>query len=363
MQRGVAVRPTLQTVADAVGVSRSTVSNAYGRPDQLSPELREKIFEAARRLGYSGPDPVARSLRRRRAGAIGVLFTATLSYAFTDPYAVQFLRGLAESAQRQETGLLLVPQSLEDEEAAVGAVRNAAVDGFCVYCMPDWHPSLDAIQVRGLPVVSGQRRATDSPDTLYVGVDEAGSTRIAGRHITRLGHRRVAVIGDYLSHDGSTRPVTVPTPDDVPYFVSRERLRGYHDAFREAGIDWADVAAVNADANSRAAGAAAAAHVLDRAPRPTAVVAFTDLLALGVLDALAARGLRPGHDVSVVGFDDIPEAAAASLTTVRQPAVERGRVTGQLLLDPPDNPAERHVVLPTELVVRASTGPAPTRSE
>jgi DNA-binding LacI/PurR family transcriptional regulator len=356
------MRPTLQTVADAVGVSRSTVSNAYGRPDQLSPELRDKILEAARRLGYAGPDPMARSLRRRRAGAIGVLFTATLSYAFTDPYAVQFLRGLAESAQRYGTGLLLVPQSLDDEPAAVGAVQNAAVDGFCVYCMPDWHPSLDAIQARGLPIVSGQRREKDGPDVWYVGVDEAASTRVAGEHLVRLGHRRVAVVADYLSHRLSTGPLTLSDPDDVPYFVSRERLRGYHDAFLEAGLDWGEVITVNAATNSREDGVAAAAYALDRAPRPTAVVAITDLLALGVLDALAARGLRAGRDVSVVGFDDIPEAAAASLTTVRQPAVDRGRVTGELLLDPPDHPAERRVVLPTELVVRASTGPTPTGS-
>lgn len=357
------MRPTLQTVADAVGVSRSTVSNAYGRPDQLSLDLRERIFETARLLGYSGPDPKARSLRRGRVGAIGVLFTASLSYAFTDPYALQFLRGLAESAQEQEAGLLLVPQSLEDEEAAVAAVRNAVVDGFCVYCMPDWHPSLDAIEARGLPIVSGQRRQHDSPETMYVGVDEARSTRLAGEHLARLGHRRVAVIADYLTLEPFTGPVQLSTPDDAPYFLSRERLRGYHDAFRAAGIDWSSVATIGAVGNSREAGAAAAAHVLDRAPRPTAVVAITDLLALGVLDAMDARGLRPGHDISVIGFDDIPEAATAHLTTVRQPAVERGRTTGRLLFNPPTERADRHVVLPTELIVRASTGPAPTGSE
>src|SRR5690606_24680418 len=97
-----AVRPTLQTVADAVGVSRSTVSNAYSNPDQLSAELREKIFEVARKIGYPGPNPAARSLRRGRAGAIGVLFTDSLPYAFTDPYAVQYLRGVSEAAERYD---------------------------------------------------------------------------------------------------------------------------------------------------------------------------------------------------------------------------------------------------------------------
>jgi DNA-binding LacI/PurR family transcriptional regulator len=91
------------------------------------------------------------------------------------------------------------------------------------------------------------------------------------------------------------------------------------------------------------------------------VVAFSDILALGASAALTARGLRPGHDVSVIGFDDIPEAAQASLTTIRQPAAERGRLSGQLLLDPPKDPAGRQVVLPTELIVRDSTCPAVTK--
>jgi DNA-binding LacI/PurR family transcriptional regulator len=351
------MRPTLQTVADAVGVSRSTVSNAYSRPDQLSPDLRERILDAARRVGYAGPDPTARSLRRGRAGALGVLFTASLPYAFTDPYAVQFLRGVAESVQGQETGLLLVPQSLDDEPTAVRAVDNAAVDGFCVFCLPDWHPSWAAIQARGLPVVSAQRRGADGPDALFVGIDEAAATRTAGRHLTRLGHRRVAIVGDHLAA-GPTGPVTLPTPEDAGYYSSRERLRGYHDALASAGVDWAGVTTVNTDVNSKHAGAQAAAYLLDQPDPPTAVVAFSDILALGVLDALAARGLRPGHDVSVIGFDDIPEAAQASLTTVRQPAAERGRLSGRLLLDPPKDPAGRQIVLPAELVVRDSTRPA-----
>ena len=351
------MRPTLQTVADAIGVSRSTVSNAYSRPDQLSPQLRRRILDAAQRVGYAGPDPTARSLRRGRAGAVGVLFTASLPYAFTDPYAVQFLRGLAESVQGGETGLLLVPQTLDDERTAVRAVNNAAVDGFCIFCMPDWHPSLAAIQARGLPVVSGQRRPADGPETLFVGIDEAEATRAAGRHLTRLGHRRVAIVGDHLLA-GPTRPVALTSPDDVAYYGSRERLRGYYDTLREAGVDWADVTTISTDVNSREAGAAAAAYLLDQAHPPTAVAAFSDILALGVLEALTARGLRPGHDVSVIGFDDIPEAGLASLTTVRQPAAQRGRLSGQLLLDPPADPADRQIVLPTELVVRESTRPA-----
>ncbi|MEO3817139.1 LacI family DNA-binding transcriptional regulator [Plantactinospora sp. B24E8] len=350
-------KPTLQTVADAVGVSRSTVSNAYSRPDQLSPELRRRIHDAARQLGYPGPDPTARSLRRGRVGSIGVLFTSALSYAFTDPYAVQFLRGVAETAERYASNLLLVPISEADEEAAVRAVHNASVDGFCVYCVPAWHGALAATRSRGLPVVAAERPAEVTPDAMYVGIDESAAARAVGEHVARLGHRRIAVVSDFLVAERRTGPVALDGPTAIRYDVTRERLRGFLAGLSGAGVGWSDLLLVNASANSRTEGAYAAAYALDRSDPPTAVLAVTDLLALGVLDAVTARGLRPGRDVSVTGFDDIPEAAAAALTTVRQPAVEKGRIAGGLLLDPPDDGSARQVLLPTELVRRASTGP------
>jgi DNA-binding LacI/PurR family transcriptional regulator len=351
------MRATLQTVADAIGVSRSTVSNAYSRPDQLSPELRERIFEAARQLGYSGPHPAARSLRKGRVGAIGVLFSATLSYAFTDPYAVQFLRGLAETAERHDTGLLLMPLS-GDHESATAAVQNAVVDGFCVYCLPDWDEAYAGLRLRRLPVVSADAQAQADPQAKFVGIDESAATREAGRHLAALGHRHIGVIADWIVPERVTRPVRLEAPEDVPYYVSRERLAGYRDAFADIDVPWHDLSLVNAAQNSRQAAAAAAAHLLDRAPRVTAIVAVSDILALGVLDALQARGLQAGRDVSVIGFDDIPDAAAMGLTTIRQPAMEKGRIAGALLLDPPASEADSRVLLPTELIVRASTGPA-----
>ena len=100
---------TLASLAAELGVSRTTVSNAYNRPDQLSPELRRRVLDTARRLGYPGPDPVARSLRTRKAGAVGLLLTENLSYAFRDPAAIGFLEGLALACEDAGTGLLLVP--------------------------------------------------------------------------------------------------------------------------------------------------------------------------------------------------------------------------------------------------------------
>jgi len=349
---------TLQTVADAVGVSRSTVSNAYSRPDQLSAELRAKIFEAAERMGYPGPNPAARSLRSGKIGAIGVLLTNRLSDAFTDPYTVAFLRGLSEAAERHETSLQLIPLP-EDSEAARRSVGSASVDAFCVYCVPDWYGALEVVRSRALPLVGGEDPEGTQPGECHVGIDERGSAYQIGRHLADLGHRRVAVIGHWAVSDPANGIVTVDAPEQLQSFVARERIRGFRDAFAEVGVDWKDLLLINVTETDRAALGRAAGYALDRKDRVTAVLATTDVVALGVLAALRDRGLRPGREVSVTGFDDIPEAAATGLTTVAQPSVERGRLSGQMLLDPPKDPAARHHVLPTTLMIRATTGPVP----
>jgi DNA-binding LacI/PurR family transcriptional regulator len=349
-------RATLQTVADEVGVSRTTVSNAYGRPDQLNKALRERILEAAQRLGYPGPDATARSLRRGRAGAIGLVFTETLSYAFADPYSVGFLRGVAEVAEASGTGLLLIPMppGTGDPETAVG---NAVVDGFCLYCVPGGHPAKELIRARGLPMVTTDE--SDDPGIPYVGIDERASARLAAEHIARLGHRRVAVMVDHVTGPGTSGPATYEEQLASDCADLRGRLAGYRDALAEAGVGWESVRVVAAGRNSRTAAAAASTHFLDVADRPTAVLAIGDVLALGVLDACEQRGLAAGRDISVVGFDDVPEAGRARLTTVRQPMGEKGRIAGRLLLEPPREEKAPRIKLPTELVVRTTTGPAP----
>lgn len=345
---------TLKTVAAAAGVSVSTVSNAYNRPDQLSAEVRQRVLETAKRLAYPGPDPAARSLRNRRAGAIGLLFTEQLSYAFSDPYSVGMLAGLAEVAEQHRSSLLLIP--LEhfdpaDPQAAAGAVetmRQAVVDGVVAYCVDPDHPARQVALDRGLLLVSTVD--LDDPRQGYVLIDEEVSAGRVGRHLADLGHRRVGVVVDSAGPVGAARLVGADDEADL-YADARLRLNGLR---RALGED-ATVTAVSAGHNSETAGHAAAELLLDRQDRPTAIVAVSDVLALGVLQALRPRRLSVGHDISVAGFDDIPAAETAALTTVRQPIAEKGRLLARMLLDSAFT--ERRVVLETELVVRASTGP------
>ena len=135
-------KPTLRDVAQALGVSVATVSNAYNRPDQLSAELRDRILTTARDMGYPGPNPLARSLRRGKTGVIALVYDAPLEYAFADPAASLFLGSLAATIQTQGLNLLLLacPDSTQP-------VQTASVDGFIVYCAAEGSPLLRAVRL------------------------------------------------------------------------------------------------------------------------------------------------------------------------------------------------------------------------
>jgi len=353
--RGRTRRPaTLASLAAELGISRTTVSNAYNRPDQLSPQLRERILAAARRMGYPGPDPVARSLRTRRAGAIGLIFTEGLSYAFRDPAAVAFLEGLGLACEESGTGLLMVPAApggTPDPQLVFGA----AVDGFVVYSMPAGDPHVTAVLERPVPSV-----VVDQPVGLtgvdFVGLDDRAAAAQVGRHLGRLGHRRIGVVANRLGTDRNDGPADRDRQDRSPYAVVRSRLAGLADGLAESGVDRAAIQVEERFDNTAEAGASAAVALLDRDPRLTALVCTTDVFGLATLTVARQLGLWVPDELSVTGFDDVPEAAPAGLTTVRQPTLEKGRVAGQLLLDESERPAARRVLLPTELMVRASTG-------
>lgn len=345
---------TLASLAAELGVSRTTVSNAYNRPDQLSAPLRARVLEAARRLGYPGPDPVARSLRTRRAGAVGLLLTEALSYAFRDPAATGFLEGLALACEEAGQGLLLIPVS--PEHADVTAVHQAGVDGFVVYSVREDDPHFLAVLERPLPtVVCDQPHGVDGVDR--VGVDDRAGMRALARHLTRLGHRRVGVLCMRLGtghHDG---PADLDRQRATTYPVQRDRLGGLEDGLAEVGVAWADVPVVERFEHSVDAGRDAAGELLAAHPDLTAVVCTSDILALGALRHAAEHGLAAPGELTVTGFDGVPEAERAGLTTVRQPLREKGRVAGQLLLQRGERNRPRHVTLPTELLVGETSGP------
>src|ERR671917_1207122 len=320
-------RATSKEVAAEVGVSPATVSNAYNRPDQLSAPLREKVFEAAKKLGYAGPDPAARSLRRRRAGAVGVLYSDRLSYAFADPAAVGFFEGISVATEEAGLGMLLLPGSARgarDPEA----VGNAVVDGFVIYCMADNDPLVGAALGRRLPVV-----LVDHPgvgDVPYVGIDDEGAAAAAAEHLISLGHRRLGVISFELTREPAGGLADLSRPERATFGPSRARLRGDATAIKRAGLSVSGGPVFECAGSTTEEGRVAAEVLLGTQNRPTAILCMSDQLAFGVLRAAPGLGLSLPVDLSVVGFDDVPEAQRTdpSLTTVHQPHVEKGLLAG-----------------------------------
>ena len=356
---------TLKTVAEAVGVSAMTVSNAYNRPHKLTPALRERILGVARDLGYPGPHPAARSLRRGRAGSIGLLFGEALTYVLQDPGAVDFLRGLAEGTAKHNTVLQLIAALDADGQEGESLLANAIVDGLVVWTLPDRHPLLRLARERNIPLVThGSPRLDGVP---FVGIDDRAAARAAAEHLLQLGHRSLAVIAFPFGPTRRARHRDPARPGRPAYRVTRERLAGYLAAAADATPKPAVLDIYEAAVNSRDEGQRAARVVLQATPRPTAVLAMSDELAVGVLAAARELDLRVPHDLSVVGWDDSPSARASepALTTVGQSLHDQGRTCARLLIAATrgEIAADDLVHLaPWQLITRDSTGsPPPVR--
>ncbi|MDK4334551.1 MULTISPECIES: LacI family DNA-binding transcriptional regulator [Corynebacterium] len=322
-------RKTLASLAAELGVSRTTVSNAYSRPDQLSPATRERILAAAKARGYPGPDPTARSLRTRRAGSVGVLLTEHLSYAFEDMASVDFLAGMAEASAGAQTTLTLIPAGPEGEAEATSLVGSAAVDGFVVYSVAAGDAYLAAARGRGLPlVVCDQPTDAGLP---FVGIDDRAAIAPAARALIDAGHRHIGILAIRLRlqrHDG---PISWQEVQDAEMHVQRSRVMGALDVFAEAGIAPETVPVVTQHINDAHTTRAAAELLLDAHPELTAVLCTTDSMALGVLAYARERGLSVPEDLSVTGFDGIDAAQRLDLATVIQPNKAKGAAAGHML--------------------------------
>jgi DNA-binding LacI/PurR family transcriptional regulator len=340
-----ATRPTLREVAQEAGVSIGTASNAFNKPGSLSTALLERVHAAADKLGYAGPDPSARRLRTGRAGAIGLIFTADLPFAFTDQATIEFMRGVAEGVEEAAAGLLIVPGTFGAPDPAK-VVREAAVDGFLVYSTPTGDPRTEAALARRLPTVTVDQ-PRDAPTT-FIGIDDRAAAAAAARHVIELGHERIGILAF---------AITAFDRGEYPYDVSIERRAGYAealgDAYREDEVFVAMPNPVDAVRQAR--------ELLERPERPTAILAMSDTLAAGVLQAARDLGLDVPRDLSVVGFDDSPLARQTDppLTTIAQPQQRKGADAARLLInaiedEEPLDPARR-ILLPYELKVRGST--------
>jgi DNA-binding LacI/PurR family transcriptional regulator len=353
-------RVTLQTIADRVGVSRMTVSNAFSNPGQLSADLRERILTVADELGYVGPDPTARALASGMAGTVGVLLTDTLHGALTDEVAMTFLGSIAD--ELAPTGLALTLLSAASREGIVPA-RDVAMDGAVVYLCDPASPAVGWLLRRRLPLVFVDQNP--APGIPSVNVEDRKGARAAAQHIVDLGHRHVGIVTTGVP--GEFGVLDDPLGAGAAY-VEQQRLLGWLDALEPAGIR--PVTVRQPHSGGEDVGYDAGTLLLARTPRPTAVLCFSDALAAGVMRAIDDAGLSVPDDISLVGFDDNPlsRRTRPPLTTVRQDVEGKGRAAAAALTTAIERSkrgtptrAGRHLRLPTELVVRDSTAKPPKR--
>ena len=328
---------TLEEVARAAGVSRSTVSRVINDLPGVSKRAREAVAQAITSLRYV-PNQAARNLVTRRTDSIAVVVSEKGDQVFGDPFFAGVLRGVSAGLGTSHKQLvLLMSQGESDRETLENYLTSGHVDGAIVVSLHGNDLLPQRLVDAGLPVVLVGRPLAGG-GVPYVDSDNLTGGTVAARHLLSLGRARIG---------------TIAGPDDMA--VGIDRLIGWRRALGDAkrATD-----AVVHSAFSIEEGARAMARLLDRHPDVDAVFAAADIIAVGAMRYLRGRGIRVPEDIAVVGFDDSVLATMASppLTTVRQPVEELGRTTTWRLLA--QLAGERHlppsILLPTELIFRSS---------
>ncbi|MER9326796.1 substrate-binding domain-containing protein [Mesorhizobium sp. M0488] len=342
----------LADIAKAAGVSHGTASNVFSRPEIVREEVRERVKAAAEAMGYGGPDPKGRLLRAGKVNAIGVATAEPLSYFFDDPFARVMMAGISQACDATGAGISLV--SAANSEQLAWNIQSALVDGFIVFCIEGGSRLVELARERKLPFVALDLDSEDG-SVAAIGVDNIAGAGLAARHLTDLGHRRFAVLALPFA-DGRTGLISPEELRAAAYAGTRDRLTGYFRELSRVGIDTSTVP-VYETANDAASTKAGLETIFASGEPPTAILAMSDRMALATLEWLSARNLSVPGDVSVVGFDGVPEGAVSEppLTTVAQPIAEMGRLAVKAILE--SDGQVRRQQLPVELIVRGSSAP------
>lgn len=335
---------TIREVAEAAGVSISTVSNVlYGKRGLYSPETAQRVWEAVEQLGYR-PNHIARSLARCHSFTIGVVAEQLVGSTSHNLYFGVALDGVLQGASDKDYQVKIIRVSLDAYEKAFVHIEDGSVEGVILLALPAVNPIMEHMEQSNVPsVIAGS--IPPSSKLPCVDVEDIGATYQAVRWLVSLGHRRIGII-----------------TGNMKYWSARRREQGYLMALREAGImphpEWR----YEGDF-SLAAGEAGALELLRASPRPTAIVCGNDRMAIGVLQVLQKQGIRVPDDISIIGFDDEETAAftVPPLTTIRQPIYDIGLRATELLLQQIEQGKrfQHSLLLPAELVVRETVAPPP----
>jgi DNA-binding LacI/PurR family transcriptional regulator len=342
----------LRDVAKAAGVSQGTASNVFSKPELVREEVRDHVRAVAGKLGYAGPSVTGRLLRRGKVNAVGVAAIEPLSYFFEDLWARQIMSEISLICDRRGAGVALV-SALSDERLDWN-IQSALVDGFILLCVEGGERLVEITRKRQMPYVALAIGATDQ-SIPAIGVDNVTGARIAAEHLIGLGHRRFAILSTMVDVD-HVGPKSVSEMEAGLYMTSKSRARGYWEALDAAGIDAETVPIFETRENAEST-FAGMEWLFSQAQSPTAILAMSDKIAMYAVNWLFRNGRSVPEDVSVVGFDGVPEAAYATpkLTTIQQPIGEIAELAVAAALDGEQMVGRK--VLQGTLVVRGSTAP------
>jgi DNA-binding LacI/PurR family transcriptional regulator len=331
----IAAAVTIEEVAAAAGVSRSTVSRVVNGSTAVSPTALESVTRAIAELNYV-PNRAARSLASRQTHAIALVVPEDTTRFFGDPFFAAIVSGINARISQSDYVLNLFIASDDPGDKTTSYVRSGSVDGAIIVSHHTSDLFIDRIAA-AVPVVYGGRPVRERERDYYVDVDNVRGGREATAYLIERGHRRIATI---------TGPLTMPAGID--------RLEGYRQALSAADLEEGIVEDGNFTADG---GAAAMTRILESGARPDALFIASDLMARGALAVLGRAGIRVPDDIAIMGFDDSPVATSVSpqLTTMRQPSFAQGQGMADVLLDLLAGRDPQHVtVLETELIIRDS---------
>lgn len=335
-----ASRPTIADVAREAQVSPSTASLVYSGKGRVADATRDRVLAAAAALGYAGPDPRAASLRLGRSGIVGVVVQQPLGDVFLDPVNRLMMDGLADALAPLGAGILLLRDSPAEAASvdtdtpehpgpATLTLTTAPVDAVVLLgCSGRLDRPLEVLRSRGVPAVVIEGDAGD--DVPRILLDDVDAQRYLAEHVRELGHERVAIVALWFGETGTTGFADAA---DVPSIaVTRRRLEGARAVYPDAPVWQTRASSIDEGIEAgRALLTDASGAALPAGERPTAVLAQSDLLAVGVIRAAEEAGLRVPDDLSVTGFDgiEVDGFSPRLLTTITQPAAGKGRLAGE----------------------------------
>lgn len=327
---------TIIDIAQEAGVSYSTVSRVVNNKEYVKPEKRERVLQAMARLGYVA-NQQARSLAGGRSHVVGLLVRD-----LTTGYIGEIIRGIDLELTAQQYDLMLyTTHSRKTREVVhVTSIVRGLADGLLIILPTEPETYVNTLRQRNYPFVLIDYQGQDTPDLTVVSANRSGAYQ-AMQYLVEGGHQRIGFItGDLNTNAGA------------------ERLAGYQTALTDYGLPL-DPALIQSGDFFQPSGYQGALNLLALETPPTAIFASNDVQAFGVMEAVRDKGLRIPQDISIVGFDDIPQATQVHppLTTVKQPLEDMGRIAAQFLIRQLQNPQEilHSITLPTQLILRQSS--------